>query len=88
MTDVHGLDAQLTVLESEWRALREAALTAQRECHIVAQRLRAEANVFEVAKERLEIAEILEKRSLAKLESYRKQRAIYALEQSQSPSLT
>jgi hypothetical protein len=88
MSDVHCLDAQLTVLESEWRALREAALIAQRECHIVAQRLRAEANVFEIAKERLEIAEILEKRSLAKLESYRKQRAIYALEQKQSPSLT
>jgi hypothetical protein len=88
MSDVHCLDAQLTVLESEWRVLREAALSAQRECQIVAQRLRAEANVFEIAKERLEIAEILEARSLAKLESYRKQRAICAFEQRQSPSLT
>ena len=87
MSEVHSLDAQLTVLESEWRALREAALIAQRECDIVAQRLRAEANLFEIAKESLEIAEILEKRSLAKLESY-KQRAICTLEQRQSPSLT
>ena len=87
MSDVHCLDAQLTVLESEWRALREAALIAQHECDIVAQRLRAEANVFEIAKERLEIAEILVQRSLAKLESYRKRRATCAPEQRQSPSL-
>ena len=74
MSDVHSLDAQLTVLESEWRVLREAALIAQREYRVVAQRLRAEANLFEIVKERMEIAEILEARSLAKLESYRKQR--------------
>jgi hypothetical protein len=74
MSDANCLEAQLNVLESEWRALREAALIAQREYHIVAQRLRAEANLFEKVKEHFEIAEILEARSRAKLESYRKQR--------------
>jgi hypothetical protein len=63
-------------LESEWRLLREAALIAEREYRTVAQRLRAEANLFEKVKERFEIAEILEARSLAKLESHRKQRGI------------
>jgi hypothetical protein len=79
MSDVHRHETQENDLESEWRLLREAALIAQRDCRIVAQRLRAEANLFEIAKERLEIAEILEARSLAKLESYRKQREIITL---------
>jgi hypothetical protein len=74
MSDVHSHQTQLNDLESEWRLLHEAALIAEREYRIVAQRLRAEANLFEKVKERLEIAEILEARSLAKLESYRKQR--------------
>jgi hypothetical protein len=74
MSDAHCHDTNLNDLESEWRLLRAAALIAQRDYRIVAQRLRAEANLFEIAKERLEIAEILEARSLAKLESYRKQR--------------
>jgi hypothetical protein len=74
VSDAHCHDTQLNDLESEWRLLREAALIAQRDYSIVAQRLRAEANLFEIAKERLEIAEILEARSLAKLESYRRQR--------------
>lgn len=74
MSDAHCHDTNLNDLESEWRLLREAALIAQRDYRIVAQRLRAEANLFEIAKERLEIAEILEARSLAKLKSYRKQR--------------
>jgi hypothetical protein len=76
MSDVHCHETQLNDLESEWRLLREAALIAEREYRIVAQRLRAEANLFEIVKERFEIAEILEARSLAKLESYRKQRGI------------
>jgi hypothetical protein len=79
MSDVHGHETRLNDLESEWRVLREAALLAQRDCRVVALRLRAEADLFEIAKERLEIAEILEARSLAKLESYRKQRGIITL---------
>jgi hypothetical protein len=76
MSDVHCHETQPNDLESEWHLLREAALIAQRDYRIVAQRLRAEANLFEIAKERFEIAKILEARSLAKLESYRKQRGI------------
>jgi len=72
MNDIRCDEALPNDLESEWRLLREATLIAQREYRIVAQRLRAEANRFEIAKERLEIAEILEARSLAKLEAYRK----------------
>lgn len=66
-------------LESEWRMRREAAQIAEREYRMVAQRLRAEANRFEIVKERFAIAEILELRSLAKLESYRKQHGIVAV---------
>jgi hypothetical protein len=73
MSDVHCHETQLNDIESEWRRRRESALIAERDYRIVAQRLRAEANLFEIAKERLEIAEILQARSLAKLESYRKQ---------------
>jgi hypothetical protein len=79
MSHVHRHETQLNDLESEWRVLREAALIAQRDCGIVAQRLRAEADLFEIAKERLAIAEILEARSLAKLESYRKQLGVITL---------
>jgi hypothetical protein len=88
MSDVHCHETQLNELELEWRRLREVALIARREYRVLAQRLRAEANLFEIAKERLEIAQILEARSLAKLESHRKQRAICVQEQKQSPSLT
>jgi len=74
MSDVQCGETQLNDLESEWRLLREAALIAEREYRIVAQRLRAEADLFEIVKERFEIAEILEARSLAKLESHRRRR--------------
>jgi hypothetical protein len=73
MSDVQCHETQVNDLESEWRLLREATLIAEREYRLVAQRLRAEADLFEIVKERFEIAEILEARSLAKLESYRKQ---------------
>jgi hypothetical protein len=72
MSDLLSHETPGNDLESEWRLLRDAALIARREYGVVAQRLRAEANLFEIAKERLEIAEILEARSLAKLESHRK----------------
>jgi hypothetical protein len=76
MTEVHCQETQVNDLESEWRLLREAALIAERDYRIVAQRLRAEADLFEIVKERFEIAEILQARCLAELESYRKQRGI------------
>jgi len=74
MSEVRCSESQLNDLESEWRLLREAAQIAEREYRTVAQRLRAEANLFEKVKERFEIAEILAARSLAKLESYRKEK--------------
>lgn len=79
MSDVRCHETQLSELESEWRLLREVALIAEREYRLVAQRLRAEANRFEIVKERFAIAEILERRSLAKLELYRNQHGIIAV---------
>lgn len=79
MSHEHCHEMQLNELEAEWRLRREAAQIAEREYRLVAQRLRAEANRFEIVKERFAIAEILELRSLAKLESYRKQRGIVAV---------
>lgn len=79
MSHAHCHEAQLNELESDWRMRREAAVIAEREYRMVAQRLRAEANRFEVVKERFAIAEILELRSLAKLEAYRKQHGIIAV---------
>lgn len=73
MSEMRCFESRLNDLESEWRLLREAAQSAEREYRTVAQRLRAEANLFEKVKERFEIAEILAARSLAKLESYRKE---------------
>ena len=73
MSETHWDEKQLKHMEAEWHLLYEAAVVAERQCRIIAQRLRAEADLFEIAKERLEIAEILEARSLAKLESHRKQ---------------
>lgn len=73
VSDSENHDAWLNDLESEWRLKREAALIAERQYQIVAQRLREEANRFEVVKERFEIAQILESRSLMKLKSYQEQ---------------
>ena len=84
MSDVHCHEAQLGALESEWRLLREGALIAEREYRLAAQRLRAEANLFEIVKERFEIAEILEARSLAKLESCRRQHEVITSSQNQN----
>lgn len=75
MSDVRFPETPANDLDAEWRLLREAALIAEREYRLVAQRLRAEANRFEIAKERLEIAGILEKHCLTKLEAHRRQRA-------------
>lgn len=79
MSHAHCHEAQLNELESDWRMRREAAVIAEREYRMVAQRLRAEANRFEVVKERFAIAEILELRSLANLQAYRKQHGIIAV---------
>ena len=79
MNDKHCHEMLLNELDRSGAFCREAALTAEREYRLVAQRLRAEANRFEIVKERFAIAEILELRSLAKLESYRKQHGVVAV---------
>jgi hypothetical protein len=76
MSDARCHESQLNDLESEWRLLHEAVQIAEREFRTVAQRLRAEANLFERVKERFEIAKILAARSRARLESYRREHGI------------
>ena len=67
------LDTQMTDLESQWRRVHEATNSARTDYEAVAERLRAMANVFEKARERLDILEILEARSLAELNSERRE---------------
>ena len=69
-----GRDAPMNNPESQWRRAQEATLTARTHYEEVAGRLRALANVFEKARERLDILEILEARSLAELKSYQRER--------------
>jgi hypothetical protein len=66
-------DTQTTDLESQWRRAQEATMSARTHYEAVAERLRALANVFEKASERLDILEILEARSLAELKSERRE---------------
>jgi hypothetical protein len=67
------LDTQMTDLESQWRRVHEATNSARTDYEAVAERLRAMANVFEKARERLDILEILEARTLAELKSERRE---------------
>jgi hypothetical protein len=66
-------DTQTTDLELQWRRAHEATMSARTHYEAVAERLRALANVFEKARERLDILEILEARSLAELKSERRE---------------
>jgi hypothetical protein len=66
-------DTQTTDLESQWRRVREATNSARTDYEAIAERLRAMANIFEKARERLDILEILEARSLAELKSERRE---------------
>jgi hypothetical protein len=59
--------------ELQWRRAHEATMTARTHYEEVAGRLRALANVFEKARERLDILEILEARSLAEIQSHRRE---------------
>jgi hypothetical protein len=63
-------DAPMNDLESQWRRAHEAATAARTHYHGVAERLRSAANLFETAREHLEILEILEARSLARMQSH------------------
>jgi hypothetical protein len=66
-------DAHMNDLESQWRLAHEATTAARRDYQGVAERLRALANQFETARERLEILEIIEARSLAAIQSHRRE---------------
>ena len=57
-------------LESQWRRAREATTAARSHYQGVVERLKAAANLFETARERLEILEILEARSLAAMQAH------------------
>jgi hypothetical protein len=56
-------------LELQWRRAREATTAARNHYQGVVERLKAAANLFETARERLEILEILEARSLAAMQA-------------------
>ena len=66
-------DADRDDLESQWRRAREATTAARNHYHGVVERLKAAANLFETARERLEILEILEARSLAAVRAHRQE---------------
>jgi hypothetical protein len=58
-----------TDLESQWRQAHEATQAARTHYQSVVERLKAAANLYETARERLEILEILEGRHLAALQA-------------------
>jgi hypothetical protein len=66
-------DAHMADLESQWRLAHEATTAARRHYQGVVERLKAAANLYETARERLEILEILESRSLAAMQSQRRE---------------
>lgn len=65
------LDPPVDQLELEWRGAQKATLAARAHHQAVAKRLRALADLFEAASERLDILEILEARSLARMNAHR-----------------
>ena len=67
-------DSPMNDSESQWRRAQEATQNARAHYEEVAGRLRALANVFEKAREHLDILEILEARSLAELMSQQRER--------------
>jgi hypothetical protein len=66
-------DAHMDDLESQWRRAREAATGARSHYEGVVERLKIAANLFETARERLEILEIFEARSLAAMQANRRE---------------
>ena len=59
--------------ESQWRAAHEATTAARSHYQGLVERLKIAANLFESARERLEILEIREARSLAAMQSHRRE---------------
>ena len=64
-------DIPMSNLESQWRLAHEATTAARIHYQGMAERLRSLANLFETARENLEILEILEARSLAAVRAHR-----------------
>jgi hypothetical protein len=67
------LDAHMNELESQWRLAHEATTAARSHYQGVVERLKSAAKVFETARERLEILEIFEARSLAAMHTQRQE---------------
>lgn len=70
--DLHR-DEPMNDLESQWRMAHEATTAARSHYQGVVERLKIAANLFESARERLEILEIREARSLAAMQSHRRE---------------
>jgi hypothetical protein len=66
-------DEPMNDLESQWRLAHEATTAARSHYQGVVERLKIAANLFESARERLEILEIREARSLAAMQSHRRE---------------
>jgi hypothetical protein len=62
------LDTQMTSLEFEWRQGYEASIVARAEYQALAADRKAKAAVLDAARERLDRAEALKARTMAKIE--------------------
>jgi hypothetical protein len=62
------LDAHMNYLEMEWRRAHESWLVARSDCEILEAREAVNANLANLARERLDRAEALKARILAKME--------------------
>lgn len=62
------LDAQMVHLESEWRIGYEASIAARAEYQALAAKRDANADLLDAARERLDKAEALKARIMAKIE--------------------
>ena len=62
------LDSQMISLESEWRHAYEASIAAREELEVLADSLKFDASALAKAQDRLERAEGLKARIMAKIE--------------------
>jgi DNA repair ATPase RecN len=62
------LDSRMSSLESEWRHAYEVSIAARDELEVLAEYLRADASALAKAQDRLERAEDLKARIMAKIE--------------------
>jgi hypothetical protein len=62
------LDTQMSHLEMEWRQAYESSIIARSDYQILAGSTKANANLLDMARERLDRAEALKARIMAKIE--------------------